>query len=458
VNVDNKSEPYLPNYMSPSQIETMANDWGFNLVRLDFAWAAYEPTQGNKSMTYLQEFKAIIDQFASYGIWSLIDMHQDEYTRNWCGEGFPGWSAIVSSEWLGTFPLPEYYSPYPLNSEGNGVEPQYCIDIGNNGLYYFSYLTSNVFQNFYNNTEGVQDAFINMFASLGQMFNQNSNVFGYEIINEPFPGSLYEDFDLFLNSTYGDLVNLQPLYDQVSEALRQYDQNGLLLFEPLVSNGEVLARKAGFEHPPGPLSVLSFHVYCDVTESYAYDCVLAGPEYAADCNDILDGDPEYCSILFEQDFAVRTSDALSLGVPMIVTEFGSWTGNTTHDANVNQFICDLADVNFTSWTNWDILNIWEYPDLIPVLSRVYVQAVAGKPLNQTWNPQTGVYNLFYYINTEIWAPTEIFVPVRIHFPTGFSVLTSPSVKWTRRGGIVQIIPTTAQNGELIFVQISPKVY
>jgi len=71
--------------------------------------------------------------------------------------------------------------------------------------------------------------------------------------------------------------------------LQSYDDSTLLLFEPLVTNGEVLARHTGFQHPPGnqyQVDVLSFHTYCDITASYAYDC-----------NELLNGDPNYCSTL-----------------------------------------------------------------------------------------------------------------------------------------------------------------
>ncbi len=283
-------------------------------------------------------------------------------------------------------------------------------------------------------------------SDLAKYFAQNSNVFAYEVFNEPFPGNIYFDFELFQNSTYGDLTLLQPLYDRVSQAIRKYDRQGFLAFEPLVSNGEVLARKAGFSHPPGGyqysnVDILAFHTYCDVTESYAYDCELAGSEYAVDCNDIISGDPNYCRILFQADFAQRTADAIQLDVPILVTEFGSFTGNETLDVLTNQYIVNLADVNFTSWTNWDWLYLQQFPYIMPAIVRTYAQAIAGTPVSQNF------------------APTEIFVPTEIHYPNGYSIQTSPSgmVRWHRRGqNRVELYPTFfVRPGQLVTVTITP---
>ena len=175
-----------------------------------------------------------------------------------------------------------------------------------------------------------------MFDKLSKYFANDNNVLGFEIINEPFPGSIYTDFNLFTNSTYGDLMNLQPLYDSVGSIIRKNAPSKFIFFEPLVTNGEVLARKAGFAHPPGGKanadhSVLSAHFYCDYSVVYEYECPLAGPEYQEECAILTS--PDYCYLLYASQYAVRSADAKALGVPLINTEFGSWTGNITEDVS-----------------------------------------------------------------------------------------------------------------------------
>lgn len=35
---------------------------------------------------------------AEYGIYTLLDMHQDAYSHKLCGEGFPAWAVVTGSE------------------------------------------------------------------------------------------------------------------------------------------------------------------------------------------------------------------------------------------------------------------------------------------------------------------------------------------------------------------------
>jgi endoglycosylceramidase len=295
----------------------------------------------------------------------------------------------------------------------------------------------------------------------------NPNILAFEILNEPFPGSLYTDPQLFLNSTYGDLVNLQPFYDKLAQAVRVYDKDIILLFEPLVTNGEVLARHAGFNHPSGNNrnAVLSFHTYCDLSPVYAYDCELAGQAYAQDCADIIydvqNGKLDYCWLLYQQDFEVRRMDSQALGVPMMVTEYGSYTNDLIFDNDTILFVNDLCYQYGVSCVIWDIHAMFERPEYISAVSRVYASAVAGTNILQSYNATTRVYNLSFNIDTKIFLPTEIFVPTVIHYSEGYSVFINPSqsVSWQRQQpNLVKIFskPTT-KNGQKITVTITPLV-
>ena len=37
---------------------------------------------------------------AGYGIFALLDMHQDTFSAKYCGEGVPDWAVYAGSEWL----------------------------------------------------------------------------------------------------------------------------------------------------------------------------------------------------------------------------------------------------------------------------------------------------------------------------------------------------------------------
>lgn len=72
--------------------------WGLNVIRLLFIWEAYEPERGHYDERYLDQVTGIVDAAHKLGIYTIIDMHQDSFSRyidrGWgsgCGIGFPAW-------------------------------------------------------------------------------------------------------------------------------------------------------------------------------------------------------------------------------------------------------------------------------------------------------------------------------------------------------------------------------
>ena len=69
-------------------MERMKN-WGFNVVRLGIIWEAVETAPGVYNHTYLSEIEELVNRLAEKGIYSIIDTHQDLFSRMLCGEGVP---------------------------------------------------------------------------------------------------------------------------------------------------------------------------------------------------------------------------------------------------------------------------------------------------------------------------------------------------------------------------------
>ena len=67
--------------------------WGVNLVRLGVMWEAVEYSAGNYNATYLAELKTLVAKLGTYGIYTMLDAHQDVVSRSTCGEGFPDFYA-----------------------------------------------------------------------------------------------------------------------------------------------------------------------------------------------------------------------------------------------------------------------------------------------------------------------------------------------------------------------------
>lgn len=50
-------------------------------------WPGVEPVQGEFSDAYIKKLKSIVNAAAKRGIYTLLDMHQDVLSENFCGEG-----------------------------------------------------------------------------------------------------------------------------------------------------------------------------------------------------------------------------------------------------------------------------------------------------------------------------------------------------------------------------------
>ena len=56
-------------------------------------WEAVERTEGKYDKEYLNNIETLINKLGKAGIYTLVDMHQDAFSRLSCGEGFPDYVA-----------------------------------------------------------------------------------------------------------------------------------------------------------------------------------------------------------------------------------------------------------------------------------------------------------------------------------------------------------------------------
>lgn len=99
----------------------------------------------------------------------------------------------------------------------------------------------------YDNVDGIADAFADYFAKMGEYFNDNELLLGYDLFNEPWAGmALYKPW--LMIPSIADSSNLMGLYDRISEKLRKTDPNHILYMETVTWDDII---PAGFSHPPG---------------------------------------------------------------------------------------------------------------------------------------------------------------------------------------------------------------
>lgn len=94
-------------------------------------------------------------------------------------------------------------------------------------------------------------------------FKGNTNIIGYEIINEPFGISAWEHPIDFLRIGYQNDEYFLPFYRKIHNSVRSVDNDTILFYEPTTT--DIL--NGGFtENVGGPdyrdREVFSYHIYC----------------------------------------------------------------------------------------------------------------------------------------------------------------------------------------------------
>jgi endoglycosylceramidase len=189
---------------------------GFNVVRLVLNWSQLEPTAGTYSSTYLERVAQVVGWARQQGIYVILDMHQDQYSRfilpatktaapSGCtpaggADGAPSWAVLTDSK-------------------------PGCAMFGIDEL---NPAESAAFANFWQNASvpvaqgqapgtGLQDHYIGGLAALATRFESNPAVLGYELMNEPQPGSTGSP--PAGNGYQASSQDLYPFYTRAIEAL-----------------------------------------------------------------------------------------------------------------------------------------------------------------------------------------------------------------------------------------------
>src|SRR5262245_62005190 len=76
-----KNDPARLPWVTQSDVERMARDFGFDFARYLIFWDAIEPQPGVIDQAYLDQVQQRLDWFAAAGIHVVLDMHQDVYAR-----------------------------------------------------------------------------------------------------------------------------------------------------------------------------------------------------------------------------------------------------------------------------------------------------------------------------------------------------------------------------------------
>ena len=363
----NAKLPPFQGITTPEQLDPLPG-WGINALRLLFIWEAFEPLPGMYNMDYLNHYQRVIDWAANRGLYVVVDFHQDAFSRfliDGCGEGFPAW-AIHSSIALDT----------PVNDER-------CESWGIKMIIDFNH--HRAWHHFHRNTQGAKSAYVSMVSTVAEALQHQTNVVGYEIINEP----------------WGTNSELSALYSAVAQAIREHHPGSIVFVPPhaLLSSGLL---KNSMEKPAFEDFVYSPHFYDPF--------VIMTKTWLGNAS--------------QKPLDEMHQQAQTWQVPLFLGEFGA-PAQTHGVAGYTHQIYDWLDSRFASSAHWNYTpdwspitkDGWNHEDLSIVddtgalrenfVVRPYPQFTAGTPVEFQLDADQFV---FRWHNEPELGETEMFLP------------------------------------------------
>jgi endoglycosylceramidase len=374
INMVYKLAPYYPQAIGFDDDDAaFLNSIGFDAVRVGVLWQAVEPQPGVYDDGYLRHIATTVATLGRHGIVSILDFHQDQYNQRFQGEGFPTWS---------------------VQDDGLPAQPQLRFGAD----YTAMPALERAFDHFWENSAGpgglgLQDRYAAAWAHVAGRFATNANVLGYEVMNEPWPGSVWPSCAQTQGCPTFDTGPFAAFYRRVIGAVRRLDHRRLIWYEP-----QVLFNYASNTNLPAlgdPRLGFAFHDYC-----------LQFDQGAGTSS---------CPAFDDTVFANALARVAATGDALLETEFGATTNPQVLVPAVQR-----ADRNMVSWLEWAycgcgdpttsgpgnqqaiVLDPHKPPvgsnlnlPTLRILVEPYPQVVAGTPLAWAYDAGTRTFSLRY---------------------------------------------------------------
>ena len=432
---------------------------GVNILRLGMTWAGIEPEMGKYNRVYLDEVRQVIDAAAKEGIYVFLDWHQDLYSGFGLGvgDGAPAWACLTKKKMK---------KPRFIWAEG----------------YFFGGAVFECFDAFWHNRDlagrGVQDRFCDMLAFTVKYLSGAENIMGYDVLNEPYPGSEGgKVFRKLVRSGVSTLLKL-PTKEKLTRLQQLKDKRIMdalgVLDDPAVYHGIIDPARSR-------LNAFDIGVYYDflcragqairgVTEkgvlffenSYysnlGIPCAVPRPVYA-------DGgaEPNLAFAPHGYDLTVDTpltntasthrvdfifnehaDKQRRMGLPVLVGEWGGMVAGGDAYPALEHLIAKF-DGNGWSQTYWHYSREIADSRIFEILNRPHPRAVAGRDLAYGFDRVKNVFTLAY-TGEPADAPTEIYLPAKpaaVSAPDGWALtdadgcflLTVPAVPGDVKVGV-----------------------
>ncbi len=354
-------------------------EWGVTLGRYLVLWEAIEPEQGVYDDAYLAAVRSDLDRLAARGVDVFLDMHQDVFGRGFGSDGAPAWACPAEN--YATF---TWIDPWFMNYLAPEVIA--CFD--------WLWATPTMWDRY-------RDAWVHAATALAD----HPAVVGFDLMNEPSPGSQAE---------FDSLV-LGPFYEHVAAGLATVAPGARFFLEPSFSFNLGIDTNL----PPfGAGRIFAPHFY---------------PLFAGD--DAYTGDLSQVRAAL----AMHAASSVRLGAPLVLGEFGILNDATGAD----RYVADVVDATLSlggSPVVWALSrgglgrfalldDAGEPHAFARPLARPYAHRVAGRLVSTSYDRASGSLEVTWD-ESGVSAPTELVVP-----PARFAALVvtsdDPAGSWTR---------------------------
>ncbi|MFN8544359.1 MAG: cellulase family glycosylhydrolase [Candidatus Binatia bacterium] len=390
-NVVRKVAPFVRTEFGDADAQLLANE-GFTVVRIGFIWEGVEPQPGRYDDAYVERVLALDDLLARHGIRTLVDFHQDLWSRGTFGDGAPAWATLGAN-------FNDAFAAF------------WRDDAGPSGV-------------------GIQTHFVRAWHHVARQLRRHRNVLGLDPLNEAYPGSDYPPpCGPFTRCPAFESAPLATFYRRVIRAIRAGGAAHPIFAEGVADSGAAPPALPGFRDRQ---TAFTYHFYCLATQLSGAEVAVGTPSPEA----------ETCAPIESRQLGNFAQYADQLGVPGFLGEF------SCNDVNPdNAQVVDLVGQRFTSWTVWAYYNGADDPADCPrqgllrddtqpptgsnvkqakldALAVPYAAAIAGTPEGTTLDRTTRTYTLSYRsapvpgVRLHRSARTMIFVPARM-YPAGY---------------------------------------
>jgi endoglycosylceramidase len=380
-----KSAPDGMPWITEADVRSQHAKLGDDFVRFLIQWRDVEPQAGVFDQDYLAKVAERVSWYEMQGIYVMLDMHQDVYGPAVHGNGAPAWATesdglpvVAQDDWSETYVQPGVVRAFDnfWNTTGNGT-----------------YL---------------QDQYAEAWARVAAYFKDDPGVIAYDLMNEPFGGSL--------TGPEFESGPLSTVYQKCVDAIRRAgDTKAWIMLEP--NAGSVnWGFPSGLRKIHDPRSGGQRLVYAP--HLYPFDMDL-GSSYAG-----AKGNVDAAISAWEKH---AKATAARLGAPLFLGEFGEDLSQSQNPDYLRKMIATTGrmGVGFAWWSNDK--GTWgpELADgtetaLLPILAQPYPRAIAGTPTGIAYREEPKTLTFSYRQAKGVTAPTTVYLPPAL-FPNGAAV-------------------------------------